>query len=104
MPNHSIKKKKTAPSNITIDEKHSQILDNIHSVETTQIPQLEAERAELKSQLGEMTEDDDIDVRMEISGIAARILATNSRMSRWRPGRRIRFRMASSLCCSGISM
>ena len=66
MPNHSIKKKKTAPSNITIDEKHSQILDNIHSVETTQIPQLEAERAELRSHLGQLTDDDDIDVRMEI--------------------------------------
>ena len=65
MPNHSIKKKKSLPSNITIDEKHCQLLDNFHSVETTQIPQLEAERAELRARLTELS-DDDIDTRMEI--------------------------------------
>ena len=65
MPNHSIKKKKSAPSNITIDEKHSQLLDDFHSIETVQIPQLESERAELKSSLEQLPEDD-IDARMEI--------------------------------------
>ena len=50
MPNHSTKKKRTQQSNITIDEKHTQMLNDFHIIETETIPELEETRQLLKHQ------------------------------------------------------
>jgi hypothetical protein len=65
MPNHSIKKKRIQQNNVTIDEKHSQLLDEFRTIETETVPNMESEKADLKEQLKNLHEDD-IDVRMEI--------------------------------------
>jgi hypothetical protein len=65
MPNHSIKKKRIQQNNVTIDEKHSQLLDEFRTIETETIPNMESEKADLKEQLKNLREDD-IDMRMEI--------------------------------------
>jgi hypothetical protein len=65
MPNHSIKKKRIQQNNVTIDEKHSQLLDEFRTIETETIPNMELEKADLKEQLKNLREDD-IDMRMEI--------------------------------------
>ena len=65
MPNHSTKKKRTQQSNITIDEKHTQMLNEFNKVDVDTIPQLEGTRAILKRQLHALDEND-IDQRMEI--------------------------------------
>lgn len=65
MPNHSIKKKRIQQNNVTIDEKHSQLLDEFRTIETETIPNMESEKADLKEQLKNLREDD-IDARMEI--------------------------------------
>jgi hypothetical protein len=65
MPNHSIKKKRIQQNNVTIDEKHSQLLDEFRTIETETVPNMESEKANLKEQLKNLHEDD-IDVRMEI--------------------------------------
>jgi hypothetical protein len=65
MPNHSTKKKRTQQSNITIDEKHTQMLNEFNKVDVDTIPQLESTRAILKKQLHALDEND-IDQRMEI--------------------------------------
>lgn len=65
MPNHSTKKKRTQQSNITIDEKHTQMLNEFNKVDVDTIPQLESTRAILKRQLHALDEND-IDQRMEI--------------------------------------
>lgn len=65
MPNHSTKKKRTQQSNITIDEKHTQMLNEFNKVDVDTIPQLESTRAILKRQINALDEND-IDQRMEI--------------------------------------
>ena len=65
MPNHSTKKKRGQQSNITIDEKHTQMLNEFNIVETDTIPGLEQTRTMLKTQLHSLDEND-IDQRMEI--------------------------------------
>ena len=65
MPNHSIKKKRIQQNNVTIDEKHTQLLDEFHTIETETVPNMESEKADLKEQLKNLREDD-IDARMEI--------------------------------------
>ena len=65
MPNHSIKKKRIQQNNVTIDEKHSQLLDEFRTIETETVPNMESEKADLKEQLKNLREDD-IDMRMEI--------------------------------------
>lgn len=65
MPNHSIKKKRIQQNNVTIDEKHSQLLDEFRTIETETVPNMESEKADLKEQLKNLCEDD-IDMRMEI--------------------------------------
>ena len=65
MPNHSIKKKRIQQNNVTIDEKHSQLLDEFRTIETETIPNMESEKTDLKEQLKNLREDD-IDARMEI--------------------------------------
>ena len=65
MPNHSIKKKRIQQNNVTIDEKHSQLLDEFRTIETETVPNMESEKAELKEKLKNLREDD-IDARMEI--------------------------------------
>jgi hypothetical protein len=50
MPNHSSKKKKGPQSNITIDEKHTQMLNEFHAVESDTIPELEQTLIVLKNQ------------------------------------------------------
>ena len=65
MPNHCTKKKRTQQSNITIDEKHTQMLNEFNKVDVDTIPQLESTRAILKRQLHALDEND-IDQRMEI--------------------------------------
>lgn len=65
MPNHSIKKKRIQQNNVTIDEKHSQLLEEFRTIETETVPNMESEKAVLKEQLKNLCEDD-IDMRMEI--------------------------------------
>jgi homospermidine synthase len=65
MPNHSNKKKRGQQSNITIDEKHTQMLNEFHSLETSTIPELEQQRVFLKKELASIDESD-IDKKMEI--------------------------------------
>ena len=67
MPNHNTnnKKKKELQSNITIDEKHTQMLNEFFTVETNVIPDLEQQRLVLKNELHALDESD-IDKKMEI--------------------------------------
>ena len=65
MPNHSSKKKKESQSNITIDEKHTQMLNDFYTVEMNLIPELEQKRLMFKSELRALDESD-IDKKMEI--------------------------------------
>jgi hypothetical protein len=65
MPNHSTKKKRTQHTNITIDEKHTQMLNDFHIIETETIPELEETRQILKHQSRSLDEND-IDKKMEI--------------------------------------
>ncbi len=65
MPNHSIKKKRNLQSNTTIDEKHTQLLEEFQAIETETLPALEKQRSQLKSQLVEFS-DGAIDVRMDL--------------------------------------
>jgi hypothetical protein len=65
MPNHSTKKKRVQQSNITIDEKHTQMLNEFYTVEIDTIPQLEETKTILKNQLRALDEND-IDQKMEI--------------------------------------
>ena len=66
MPNHSTsKRKKGQQTNITIDEKHTQLLNEFHAVETDTIPELEQQQLRLKSQMRALNESD-IDKKMEI--------------------------------------
>jgi hypothetical protein len=64
MPNHTSKKKKGQPL-ITIDEKHTQMLNEFYTVENDKIPELEQQRLMLKHQIHALDEVD-IDKRMEI--------------------------------------
>lgn len=64
MPNHSSKKKKGQPL-ITIDEKHTQMLNEFYTVENDKIPELEQQRLMLKQKIHALDELD-IDTRMEI--------------------------------------
>lgn len=65
MPNHSIKKKQNLQSNITIDEKHTQLLEEFHAIETETLPELEKQRTALKATLAK-TAEDAVDVRMDL--------------------------------------
>jgi hypothetical protein len=65
MPNHCTKKKRIQQSNITIDEKHTQMLSEFYRVDVDTIPQLENTRMILKKQL-QFLDDNDIDQKMEI--------------------------------------
>ena len=65
MPNHSTKKKRIQHANITIDEKHTQMLNDFHIIETETIPELEDTRQLLKHQCRSLDEND-IDTKMEI--------------------------------------
>ena len=65
MPNHCTKKKRIQQSNITIDEKHTQMLNEFYRVDVDTIPQLESTRLILKKQLHSLDEND-IDQKMEI--------------------------------------
>jgi len=65
MPNHSSKKKKGQQTNITIDEKHTQMLNEFHSVESDTIPELEQTLLVLKNQFRALDESD-IDQKMEV--------------------------------------
>jgi hypothetical protein len=65
MPNHCSKKKKAQAASITIDEKHTQMLNDFYIVETEQIPELEATLAECKHKLLSM-DDGNIDKKMEL--------------------------------------
>ena len=65
MPNHSTKKKRIQQSNITIDEKHTQMLNEFYKVDMDTIPQLENTKMILKKQLQALDEND-IDQKMEI--------------------------------------
>jgi hypothetical protein len=65
MPNHSTKKKRGASSSITIDEKHTQMLNEFYTIENETIPELEHTRISLKNQLHAIDEND-IDQKMEI--------------------------------------
>jgi hypothetical protein len=65
MPNHSTKKKKIQQSTITIDEKHTQMLNQFYNVDVDTIPQLESKLALLKRHLQALDEND-IDQKMEI--------------------------------------
>jgi hypothetical protein len=66
MPNHSTsKRKKGQQTNITIDEKHTQLLNEFHAVETETIPDLEQQQLMLKNQMRALDESD-IDKKMEI--------------------------------------
>lgn len=65
MPNHSTKKKRGQSSNITIDEKHTQMLNEFYTIENETIPELEHTRISLKNQLHAIDEND-IDQKMEI--------------------------------------
>ena len=64
MPNHSSKKKRGQPT-ITIDEKHTQMLNDFYTVETDTIPEMEQQRLVLKNQMRAL-DDYDIDKKMEI--------------------------------------
>jgi hypothetical protein len=66
MPNHSSKKKKGQPSSITIDEKHTQMLNEFYDIETNQIPELEQELEQLKTRLANLDEGSNIDKKMEL--------------------------------------
>ena len=65
MPNHSTKKKKSMQSNITIDEKHTQMLNDFYTIESNTIPELEQTKLILKKQARALDESD-IDQKMEI--------------------------------------
>ena len=65
MPNHSIKKKHNIQSNITIDEKHTQLLEEFRAIEAETLPELERQRTALKKQLLDSAEGA-IDVRMDL--------------------------------------
>lgn len=63
MPNHSIRKK--SGHVVTIDEKHTSLLDEFEKIETETIPELENERNELRATLKTM-DVDNIDKKMDI--------------------------------------
>jgi hypothetical protein len=63
MPNHSIRKK--SGHTITIDEKHTTLLEEFDTIENETIPDLETERAELKERL-KTSEADNIDKKMDM--------------------------------------
>jgi hypothetical protein len=63
MPNHSIRKK--SGHTITIDEKHTTLLEEFDKIEHETIPDLENERAELKERL-KTSEADNIDKKMDM--------------------------------------
>ncbi len=65
MPNHCSKKKKAHAASITIDEKHTQMLNDFYSIETEQIPELETVLANCKHKLSSM-DDGNIDKKMEL--------------------------------------
>lgn len=65
MPNHSTKKKNAMPNSISIDEKHSQIMDDFNTIETVIIPDLEARLENLKSLLKTYDDNTPIETRME---------------------------------------
>ena len=63
MPNHSIRKK--SGHTITIDEKHTTLLEEFDKIEHETIPDLETERADLKERL-KTSEADNIDKKMDM--------------------------------------
>lgn len=65
MPNHSSKKKKGQSSSDTIDEKHTQMLNEFHDIETNQIPELEQQLEQYRAILGGL-DDSSIDKKMEL--------------------------------------
>jgi hypothetical protein len=65
MPNHSSKKKKGQPASDTIDEKHTQMLNEFHDIETNQIPELEQQLEQYRAILAGL-DDSSIDKRMEL--------------------------------------
>ncbi len=62
MPNHTSKKKKGQPL-ITIDEKHTQMLNEFYTVENDKIPELEQQRLMLKHQIHAL---DEVDIDKQI--------------------------------------
>ncbi len=66
MPNHSIKKTANLQNSITIDEKHSQLLEEFEALENTVIPDIEARLASLKRDAKQMAEGGTIEARMEL--------------------------------------
>lgn len=63
MPNHSIRKK--SGHTITIDEKHTSLLEEFDKIDKETIPELENERALLKEHL-KTSDNDNIDKKMEM--------------------------------------
>jgi len=63
MPNHSIRKK--SGHTITIDEKHTSLLEEFDKIDKETIPELENERALLKDHL-KTADNDNIDKKMEM--------------------------------------
>jgi len=63
MPNHSIRKK--SGHTITIDEKHTSLLEEFDKIDKETIPELENERALLKEHL-KTADNDNIDKKMEM--------------------------------------
>ena len=80
MPNHSTKKKRIQQSNITIDEKHTQMLNNFYTVESETIPHLEYTKSILKKELLAL-DDNDIDQRMELKD---KIRDVNEQLKKYR--------------------
>jgi hypothetical protein len=65
MPNHITKNKSNQQLNITIDEKHTKMLNEFHDIDSITVPELEQKRIDLKSELRTL-DDNNIDKRMEI--------------------------------------
>jgi hypothetical protein len=80
MPNHSTKKKRIQQSNITIDEKHTQMLNNFYTVESETIPHLEYTKSILKKELLAL-DDNDIDQKMELKD---KIRDVNEQLKKYR--------------------
>jgi hypothetical protein len=80
MPNHSTKKKRIQQSNITIDEKHTQMLNNFYTVESETIPHLEYTKSGLKKELLAL-DDNDIDQKMELKD---KIRDVNEQLKKYR--------------------
>ena len=80
MPNHSTKKKRIQQSNITIDEKHTQMLNNFYTVESETIPHLEYTKTILKKELLAL-DDNDIDQKMELKD---KIRDVNEQLKKYR--------------------